>query len=94
MKNFFAKLDRKYLKIATYAGLATLVTVFLGYAIYKSLPVLGVLKKLLDAVFKPIVLGGVIAYLILPMVHHTERQFKKMFPKAKKVPYLRRIPEN
>ena len=85
IKNFFAKLDRKYLKIATYAGLATLVTVFLGYAIYKSLPVLGVLKKLLDAVFKPIVLGGVIAYLILPMVHHTERQFKKMFPKAKKV---------
>ncbi len=83
MKDFFAGLDKKYVKIASYAGIATLITVFLGYAIYQSLPVLNVLKKLLGAVLKPIVIGGVIAYLLIPMVHWTEKRFKKMFPKAK-----------
>ncbi len=83
MKDFFLNLDKRYLKIASYAGITVLVTFFVGYAIYQNLPALAVLGKLFTAVLKPVLIGGVIAYLLVPLVRIVNGWFQKLFPGKK-----------
>ena len=83
MKELLKTLDRQYVKIAVYAGIAVLITFFVGYAIYQNLPALAVFSKLFRAVLKPVVIGGVFAYLLVPLVNIINKWFQKMF-KGKK----------
>ena len=83
MKNFFDNLDRKYIKIASYAGFTVLITFFVGYVIYQNLPFFALLGKLFKAVLKPVVIGSVIAYLLIPLVNIVNRWFQKLLPGKK-----------
>ena len=83
MKNLFKNLDRQYIKYASYAGITVLVTFFVGYAIYQNLPALAVFGKLFMAVLKPVLIGSVIAYLLVPLVKIVNGWFQKAFPGKK-----------
>jgi len=77
MNNLIKKLDRKYVKVAAYAGFATLITFFLGYLIWKSLPGFTSLFQLIKAVMGPLTIGGVITYLLYPLVRKVQGWFEK-----------------
>ena len=77
MHNLLKKLDPKYVKIASYAGFATLITFFLGYLIWNSLPGLATLLELVKAVMGPLTIGGVICYLLYPLVRKVQGWLEK-----------------
>ncbi len=79
MKKLLSKLDQKYLKIAVYAGGAAILTFFIGYALWNCLPTLSKLFTLVCAVLRPMLIGFVLWYLLLPMVKRIERMFKPEF---------------
>ncbi len=72
MKNLIKKLDPKYLKICLYAA----VTVVLTFGMIEILRYSGgfwsKLWEITTAVLKPIIIGGVISYLFLPIVNKIE----------------------
>ena len=83
LHSYFSKLDRKYVKIAAYAGGTCLITFFLGYLVWTSLPGLSSIGALLAAVMKPLTLGGVICYLLYPLVGFVQKKLEKPFPGKK-----------
>ena len=83
MKHFLDRFDGKYIKIATYAGIAVLVTFFTGLLIWNLLPGLKTLTALLGAVLRPLIIGGVLCYLVYPLVNKTDAWFQKRFPGKK-----------
>ncbi|MBR3203769.1 MAG: AI-2E family transporter [Solobacterium sp.] len=82
-RNLFRNLDRKYVKIAAYAGFTCLITFYAGYIIWHNLPVLQTVAVLLGAIMKPLTLGGVITYLLYPLVNSVQKQIEKSFPNKK-----------
>ncbi len=85
MKNVFEKLDKKYLKICAYAAVTAIITVILGVLLLSTGPFWQKLWNITTAVLKPIVIGGIIWYLLFPIVN----RFEKMFNKNKKHKWAR-----
>ena len=80
MKKLFGRLDPAYTKIALYAGGAAIITFFAGYAIWNCLPAFAKFTSLIGAVLRPLLIGFVIWYLLLPLVKRIEKFFKPSFP--------------
>ena len=83
MKKLFQKLDPAYLKVALYAGGTVLVTFFVGLALYSALPALSKFSSLVLAVLRPMLVGFVIWYLLLPAVKKIEGALAKRFGEKK-----------
>ena len=87
MKKWIEKLDKKYLKVCAYASITVLITIALG-AILLSTG--GFWKKswlIFTAVLRPIIIGGIICYLFLPLVN----QFEILFNKKKEHKWSRTV---
>lgn len=77
MDNFLNKLDKKYLKICLYASITTLISVGLILLFISSGSFWLKVWELFSAVLKPIIIGGIICYLFLPIVEGLERIFNR-----------------
>ncbi|MBR4454985.1 MAG: AI-2E family transporter [Solobacterium sp.] len=76
MKELFERLDRSYVKIASYTCITILITVFAGILLYRALPQLTMFANLFMAVFRPLLIGLVVWYLFYPMVNKIEKKLK------------------
>lgn len=76
MKKFWDKLDPIYTKKAVYAGVTAVITVAVLAILYASRGVWGTVWQLVSAVFKPLILGGVFCYLLMPMVDFFDDKLK------------------
>ena len=83
MKKLFDRLDPKYVKIASYASITVLITVFAGYLIFRCLPILAKISIPFNAVMTPVVIGLVLWYLLLPLVSWIQKQLGKVLPGKK-----------
>ena len=77
MKKWFQKLDQKYLKICVYTGVTVVVTAVILALIYFSRGFWLRIWNLLKAVIRPIVIGGIFAYIMLPAVNLMEGLFTR-----------------
>ena len=77
MNRFREKLDPKYLKVCMYAA-ATVIAIFVIIVILAfSGPFWKTLWMMFTAVLKPIIIGGIICYLFLPIVQKIEGVLSK-----------------
>ena len=83
MKKLFQKLDPLYTKIALYAGGGLLLTFFIGLSLYSILPALSKFSALILAVMRPMLIGFVLWYLLLPLVRRIEKTLSKSFGEKK-----------
>lgn len=68
MNKFFASLDRRYVKICSYAGVTVLVTLAICMLLYFASPVLSKMWALVCAVLEPMVYGAALSYVLNPLV--------------------------
>ena len=68
MRDFIAKIDRRYAKVCIYASVTVLITLALGMMLWYSTGFFVTLWELLCAVFVPILVGAALSYLINPLV--------------------------
>ena len=68
MRDFIAKIDRRYAKVCIYASVTVLFTLALGMMLWYSTGFFVTLWELLCAVFVPILVGAALSYLINPLV--------------------------
>ena len=68
MRKFLDRLDRRYVKVATYAVVAALVTVCLGLLVYHSGKLWSQVWDVIMAVMTPLLLGLIFSYLLNPIV--------------------------
>ena len=73
MRKLLSKLDPKYLKVCGYAAVTVIVTILLLYIISRSGGFWTTLWNVFTAVLSPILIGGIICYLFLPIVNKIER---------------------
>ncbi len=83
MKKFIQSLDPVYVKVGVYASGTVLITGILAYILYCMIPQVWRLIDLVSAVLKPILVGFVIWYLLLPSVNRFDRKLQKSFPEKK-----------
>ena len=79
MRDFFKKLDKKYLKVACYASIAVLVTFFVGLGLYQLGPSVAIGLKMVHAILSPLILGLVLCYLLYPIVNWLDKGMQKLF---------------
>ena len=77
MKKLIDKLDRKYLKICTYASCAVIATVIILSVLAYSGGFWETLWTMFTAILKPIIIGFIICYLFLPLINKLERLLSK-----------------
>lgn len=77
IKRFLRGLDQKYLKICKYTAITVLVTVIAGALAFSTGPFWSKLWAIFTAVLKPIIIGGIISYLLLPAVNRFEKLFNR-----------------
>ena len=77
IKNFLASLDQKYLKICVYSAVTVLITVIIGALAFCTGPFWSKLWAIFSAVIKPVIIGGIICYLLLPAVNKLEELFNR-----------------
>ena len=87
IKKFFRGLDQKYLKICIYAAVTVLVTVIVGALAFSTGPFWSRLWAISTAVLKPVIIGGIICYLLLPVVN----KFEKLFNRDQKHGWARKV---
>lgn len=83
MKNPLKNIDKRYQKICIYSSLTMIITVIVLFGLYNSLPWLRTFVKLVNAILKPLILGLVICYLLLPLVKLFEKLLMKKIKKEK-----------
>lgn len=71
-KGFLDKLDQRYLKICAYASATVIITVVLLYLLSNTGGFWTTLWTLFTAILKPVIIGGIICYLFLPIVNKIE----------------------
>ena len=77
MDKFFDRFDKKYLKICLYASITTLITIGIILLLISSGSFWIKLWSIFSAVLKPIIIGGIICYLFLPIVVRLEKLFNR-----------------
>ena len=77
IRRFLKGLDQKYLKICIYASITVLVTVIAGALAFSTGPFWSKLWAIFTAVLKPIIIGGIITYLLMPVVNRFENLFDR-----------------
>ncbi|MCR5748354.1 MAG: AI-2E family transporter [Lachnospiraceae bacterium] len=76
MKKYLEKLDQKYLKICAYAAVTVIATICITAILLTTGSFWLKLWAIISAMFKPIIIGGIICYLLLPIVNKLESLFK------------------
>ena len=74
MKKFIDSLDPKYTKICLYAGVTVVLVVAAVFLLYSSGGFWRTLWSLFTAVMRPLIAGGIICYLLLPIVDKIENK--------------------
>lgn len=87
IRDFFKKLDPKYVKVCAYAAVTVLLTVIIGSIAFSTGPFWSKLWSIFTAVLKPIIIGGIIWYLIEPVV----KKFEDLFNKKEKHKWARAV---
>ena len=87
IKKFIRGLDQKYLKICIYAAVTVLVTVIVGALTFNTGPFWSRLWAISTAVLKPVIIGGIICYLLLPVVN----KFENLFNRGQKHGWARKV---
>ena len=77
MKKWFQKLDPRYVKVCTYASVTVIVTAVILVLIYLSGGFWQRIWNLVKAVFRPMVIGMVFCYILLPAVSFLEAVFTR-----------------
>ena len=77
LKRFLSRLDQKYLKICVYAAVTVLLTGIAAILLKSTGPVWSKLAAISSAVLKPVIIGGIIWYLLLPVVNRFEKVFNR-----------------
>lgn len=77
MNSFFARLDRRYVKICAYAGATVILTVAALMVLYSASPVIATLWNLICAVLEPLVYGAALSYVLNPLVKRVSHRLKK-----------------
>lgn len=77
LKDFWARLDQKYLKICKYASITVLVTAIVGAIIFSTGDFWAKLWSIFAAVLRPIIIGGIISYLLEPVIKKLESLFNR-----------------
>jgi len=72
MKKLLERFDQRYIKICIYASVTVLITIGLAALLLSTGPFFAKLWGIFSAVIKPIVVGGIISYLFLPIVNKFE----------------------
>ena len=72
MRRIKLDIDKKYTKICTYASLTVIITVVALMILYYSGGFWAKLWAVFTAVLKPVILGGIIDYLLSPIVNRIE----------------------
>lgn len=78
MKKLRELLDPVYTKKAIYAGVTAIITVIILAILYVSKGIWGTVWNLISAIFKPLILGGIFCYLLMPMVDFFDEKLKKI----------------
>jgi len=73
MKNWKEKLNDKYLKICIYAIASVMVTAILLMLLYLTGGVWSRIWQLFLAVLRPVLIGGILCYLLSPLVNKIEK---------------------
>ena len=73
IKKFINGLDQKYLKICIYSAVTVLITVIVGALVFSTGPFWSRLWAITTAVLKPVIIGGIICYLLQPVVNKFEK---------------------
>ena len=87
IKKFLNGLDQKYLKICIYAAATVLLTGAIAILLMGTGPFWTKLFAIIGAVIKPVIIGGIICYLLLPVVN----RFEKMISGGQKRGYARPV---
>ena len=87
IKKFIRGLDQKYLKICIYAAVTVLLTVIVGALTFSTGPFWSRLWAISTAVLKPVIIGGIICYLLLPVVN----KFENLFNRGQKHGWARKV---
>lgn len=87
IKKFLNGLDQKYLKICIYAAVTVLLTGTIAILLMGTGPFWTKLFAIIGAVIKPVIIGGIICYLLLPVVN----RFEKMISGGQKRGYARPV---
>ena len=77
MKKLWESLDKKYVKICGYASATVIITIIILGLLYSSGGFWARLWTIFTAVLKPVVIGGIISYLLSPIVDKFEGLFNK-----------------
>lgn len=77
MNKLKEKIDPKYLKICVYASVTVIMTIVALAVLYFSGGFWKTLWSMFTAVLTPVVIGGIICYLFLPIVDRLERLLSK-----------------
>ena len=73
LKKFLSGLDQKYLKTCVYAAVTVLVTGIIAILLLQTGPIWSKLWAIFSAMIKPVIIGGIICYLLLPVVNRLEK---------------------
>ena len=73
MKKFHINFDKQYVKVCSYASITVVITAIVLFLLYCSGPVWATAWKLFTAVLRPVVIGGIISYLLKPVVNSLEK---------------------
>ena len=77
MKKPLISLDHKYIKLCSYAAITVIITALILYFLYNTRGVWSMAWSLFMAVLRPIIIGGIISYLLRPVVKKLEIFFKE-----------------
>lgn len=77
MKKFWDSLDKKYVKICGYASATVIITIIILGLLYSSGVFWVRLWSIFTAVLKPVVIGGIISYLLKPIVDRFDDFFNR-----------------
>ena len=77
LKKLWDKLDKKYAKICLYVSVTVIVTFIIVGLIYTSGGFWMRLWTIFTAVLKPIIVGGIISFLLSPLVNKIEKCFNR-----------------
>lgn len=69
--------DRRYIKMCSYASVGVIITAVVIYLLYCSRGVWSMAWSLFMSVLRPIVIGGIISYLLRPVVKKLETGLKE-----------------
>ena len=77
MNSFFARLDRRYVKVCAYAGATVILTVAALMVLYSASPVIATLWNLICAVLEPLIYGAALSYVLNPLVKRISRRLRR-----------------